>query len=116
MRWYAAHAYTPNETATHGGGVHAIVLEDFASGRIVRKKGDVLCRPKRRFWGLHGVEKGRVVTCKGCTSLLRRFGQSLEATEDGNPPRPVQEATVTPPVGRSPNISLEEALSRIFRG
>lgn len=114
MRWYAAHAYTPNETPVHGGGCHAVLLEDFRSGRIRRQKGDVLCRPSHKFWGLHGVEKGRAVTCKGCKALLARFGLPLVSSEDIIPPACPQ----TPPTvyeGTHPTITLEEALGRIFR-
>lgn len=74
-----AHAYTPVETANYGGGDHLVVTSDFTAGRLVRKKGDALCKPRRKFWGLHDVEpEGRRV-CKSCRKIAERHSVDVDA-------------------------------------
>ena len=60
FRWHVEHAYTPRETATHGGGDHVVVDEKIQIGRLVRHPGDALSRSRAKFWGLHAVEEGRL--------------------------------------------------------
>jgi len=55
FRWHVAHAYTPRETATHGGADHIVVDDEVRIGRLVRHPGDALSRPARKFWGLSAV-------------------------------------------------------------
>ena len=115
MRWYAAHAYTPNEAPIYGGGCHAVAIEELHLGRLHRKPGDVLCRPSRRFWGLHDTDKGREVTCKGCRAILARAGESFISREDRRP-LPTVETSAEPftPEGRDPTLTLEECLAKLF--
>lgn len=65
--WDVGYAYSPRENTGSGGGYHIIVGEDFKAGRIVRRKGDTLC--KRQFWGLDGGRKKLGVTCKRCLQV-----------------------------------------------
>lgn len=85
VTWVVAHAYTPNEAATYGGGEHLQLLVPIHLGRVVRKRGDALCRPtKRRFWGLHEVDgEGRAVRCPRCLAMARRLGITGEALDLG---------------------------------
>lgn len=67
-----AHAYTPRETGSHGGGQHFMLLEDLDAGRLKRKAGDALCKPRAKFWGLDAIVSG-AVTCKICAERAERL-------------------------------------------
>jgi hypothetical protein len=60
FRWHIEHAYTPHETATHGGGDHVIVDEEVRIGRLVRLPGDALSRTRQKFWSLTRVNDDRL--------------------------------------------------------
>lgn len=67
-----AHAYTPNESATYGGGEHLVLTCDWSWGRLKRAKGDALCKPAKKFWGLHDIDEAHK-TCPRCLELARRY-------------------------------------------
>jgi len=69
---YVAHAYTPRETGSYGGRDHLVTEVPIHSGRLVRHPGDALCKPARRFWGLHRTGEGSPVTCKRCLEIAQR--------------------------------------------
>jgi hypothetical protein len=73
FRWHVAHAYTAQETATYGGGDHVVVDEPVRIGRLVREPGDALSRPRRKFWGLHDVEDGRLPTSVADIRIAERL-------------------------------------------
>lgn len=52
VAFHYAHAYTPRETGSYGGGTHLIADRSFKLGRLEREAGDALCKPARKFWGL----------------------------------------------------------------
>lgn len=83
------HAYTPRETATHGGGDHVVVEQEVRIGRILRTRGDALCRPRRRFWGLARGGEAHVPSCRRCIAIAGRA-----IAEPGS--------VRTAPAGRSP--------------
>ncbi|HVX32583.1 MAG TPA: hypothetical protein VHA80_05520 [Solirubrobacterales bacterium] len=72
FRAHIEHAYTPRETATHGGGDHLVVEQEVRIGRILRSAGDALCRPRRRFWGLARGGEDRVPSCRRCVAVAGR--------------------------------------------
>lgn len=47
--WHVEHAYTPRETAMYGGADHIVVDAEIRIGRLVRKSGDTLSRPRTKF-------------------------------------------------------------------
>jgi len=55
---------------------HAVLDQDLTSGRLRRKAGDALCKPRRAFWGLER-QRGRVVDCPRCVELAERHGVTL---------------------------------------
>jgi hypothetical protein len=70
------HAYTPNERGHYGGGDHIVVFEGFKDGRLIRKAGDALCRPRHKFNCL-GETDFDMPTCKRCLELAARIGITL---------------------------------------
>lgn len=66
------HAYTPRETATHGGGDHIVVDEFVRIGRIVRSPGNPLCKARRSFWGLCRGGEDHTPNCKRCIEIAAR--------------------------------------------
>jgi len=81
FRWYVAHAYTAQETATYGGADHIVVDEPIRIGRLAREPGDALSRPKRKFWGLHKVEKDRLPTSVADIRIAERIMSSPPPAE-----------------------------------
>lgn len=77
--WHVAHAYTAQETATYGGADHIVVDEPIRIGRLKREPGDALSRSKRKFWGLHEVEAGRLPTSLADIKIAERIVASLPA-------------------------------------
>jgi hypothetical protein len=75
--WHVEHAYTPRETAMYGGADHIVVDEEIRIGRLVRKPGDALSRPRAKFWGLSGVEAGRLPTSLADIKIAERVVASL---------------------------------------
>jgi hypothetical protein len=73
FRWHVEHAYTPRETATYGGADHIIVEDPVQIGRLSREPGDALSRPRRKFWGLAGVEEGRLPTSLADIAIAERI-------------------------------------------
>lgn len=71
--WHVAHAYTAQETATYGDADHIVVEEEIKIGRLVRKLGDALSRPQAKFWGLSGVEEGRLPTSLADIKIAERI-------------------------------------------
>lgn len=74
-----AYAYSPRENVGSTGGNHAQLLEPLVAGRLKREKHDTLCKPYRKFWGLHTVttDPSRKVTCKRCRALALKLGFRL---------------------------------------
>jgi hypothetical protein len=69
---HIGHAYTPRETASHGGGDHVVVEQEVRIGRIRRVEGDALCRPRRRFWGLARGGEDHLPSCRRCVAIAER--------------------------------------------
>lgn len=79
VRWVAAHAYTPNEVGHYGGGYHLMLMQPFVSGQLRRAAGDALCKPARKFWGLHEISTlCQIPDCKRCLELAHRHGIDIE--------------------------------------
>ena len=75
--WHVEHAYTPSETATYGGADHVVVDEEVRIGRLVRRPGDALSRPRKKFWGLHAVaEADRLPTSIADIRIAERIVSS----------------------------------------
>ena len=81
FRWYVAHAYTPRETASHGGADHVIVDEEVRIGRVVRQPGDALSRPAKKFWGLaRVVGNARLPTALADIKIAERIAATLQTS------------------------------------
>jgi len=67
------YAYNPRQGARSRARYHAVLDRPLEAGRLRRAKGDALCRPRAKFWGLAaGAESP--VTCPDCLRLAGRFG------------------------------------------
>jgi hypothetical protein len=84
IRWSVAHAYTPNEQATYGGGDHLLLQQPLVMGRLRREAGDALCKPARRFNHLMEVSprSSPLPNCKHCLRLAPRAGIDIEKSPD----------------------------------
>jgi hypothetical protein len=79
IRWSVAHAYTPNEQASYGGGFHLMLQDDLVSGRLRRRAGDALCKPASKFWGLHEDSVYcPLPSCTRCLDLAPKHGIDIE--------------------------------------
>lgn len=76
-----AHAYTPNEQASYGGGDHLVLDRPFQAGRLKRDNDDALCKPRRKFKALLAVDNVWVV-CKRCREIAERHGLTIPPTEN----------------------------------
>ena len=81
FRWRIAHAYTAQETGSYGGADHIVVDEPVRSGRLSREPGDALSRPRKKFWGLHDVEDGRLPTSLADIKIAERIVASPPAAK-----------------------------------
>ena len=100
FRWHIAHAYTAQETATYGGADHIVVDEPIRIGRLVREPGDALSRPRRKFWGLHDVEEGRLPTSGADIKIAERIVAAAATTTTKTPAQLDREIAVA--LGREP--------------
>jgi hypothetical protein len=80
FRWHVAHAYTGRETGSYSGGDHVVVDAPIRIGRLVRQPGDALSRPKSKFWGLYGVEEGRLPTAVADIRIAERIAAGPSTT------------------------------------
>lgn len=69
-------AYHPRDAGNAAGRDHLVVSVAFSKGRLRREAGDALCKPARKFWGLHSHPE-RKPTCKRCLDLAARHGLAL---------------------------------------
>jgi hypothetical protein len=69
-----AYAYSPGEGARSGlyspGKYHLQLESEIKTGRIKRVIGDVLCKPKNRFWDLTALDNDHHVNCHGCLDKM----------------------------------------------
>ena len=77
FRWHIEHAYTPHETASYGGADHIITDEPIHIGRLRRKPGDALSRPRTKFWGLSHVEEERLPTARADIKIAERIVMNI---------------------------------------
>lgn len=74
-------AHTGRCTGSYSGGVHYMLLEGrLDRGRLHREKGDALCRPGQKFWGLYArttSDGDSPVSCKKCKEIAARLGLTL---------------------------------------
>jgi len=96
--WHVEHAYTPRETAMYGGADHIVVDEEIRIGRLVRKPGDALSRTRAKFWGLSGVEGGRLPTSLADIKIAERIVASQKTRTSGQLGRDI----AADALGRSP--------------
>ena len=70
------YAYTRRQGDRSIAHDHAVLDQDLIAPRFRREKGDALCRPARKFWGLYPTDASPV-TCPRCIELAERYGVAL---------------------------------------
>lgn len=74
---HPAYAYSPRPSSKNSiGRDHAMLDQPLTAGRFKRERGDALCKPAKRFWGLYAVVTSPV-TCPRCIELAERYGVEL---------------------------------------
>lgn len=68
------YAYSRHQGNSSLGGYHAVLAQPLTSGRLQRKSGDALCRPRNKFWGLDETPNCTQVTCSRCLEIAGRIG------------------------------------------
>jgi hypothetical protein len=68
-----AYAYSPRERTASQGGYHIIVPQDgMKFGKAVRNKGDAICKPAKKFWGLTILGGSELPNCKHCLAAMEK--------------------------------------------
>lgn len=75
---HVEYAFQPREGARSAGGYHAILDQPLTAGRLVRERGDALCRPRRKFWGLAPGNDTGQPTCPPCKDRVARYGVTMQ--------------------------------------
>lgn len=77
IRTGTAHAYTPRETGSYGGGDHLTLTSSLNAGRLQRQPGDAFCKPAATFSYLDPINDGRQPTCRTCLERAERLARRL---------------------------------------
>jgi hypothetical protein len=56
------------------GRNHAVLNTPIRRGRLIRQKGDALCKPLAKFWGLESVLHDCDITCPVCLKRMQDYG------------------------------------------
>jgi len=72
------YAYNPRQGARSKARYHVVLNQPLSAGRLHRKPGDALCKPREKFWGLAPGSKSPV-TCPDCLTLAERHHVTVEA-------------------------------------
>jgi hypothetical protein len=70
------YAYAGNSAGSNHGKHHVVLDADLRAGRLVRVKGDALCRPRKSFWGLYGGNHVDL-TAPDCVLCAKRYAALL---------------------------------------
>lgn len=83
MYWHVEGSYNPSDRGHSKSGNHMVLDVPLRAGRLLRDKGDPLCKPKGKFWGLTGPDRDRseprVIDCHACVKQALRMGLDFEA-------------------------------------
>ncbi|MCF1592414.1 hypothetical protein [Streptomyces muensis] len=73
---HVAYAFNPHEGARSQANYHLRLDQDLNAGRLVRKRGDALCKPQAKFWGLEPTRPAdrRAPSCPTCIERAERYG------------------------------------------
>lgn len=79
LQYAVAYAYNPKEGGSSNGKYHLIVTaaEGLTLIRVQRQKGDALCKPAAKFWGLD--LKDTSPSCPKCLAQLEKQLATLPA-------------------------------------
>jgi hypothetical protein len=69
---HVRYAFTRRQGASSNGGYHLVLDQPLNAGRLQRKAGDALCKPRSKFWGL---DVGSATADASCPTCLRRADQ-----------------------------------------
>jgi hypothetical protein len=75
---HIAYAYSERQGDNSLGKYHAVLNEDFASGRYRREKGQTACPKKDGFWWLEERREMTEPGCPRCAEAVRRHGITIQ--------------------------------------
>ena len=78
ISWHVEGAYNPSDRGSSAGGNHIVLDAPIHYGRLRRAKGDALCKPSSKFWGLTGPEN-REIDCHHCIRTALHLGMGIDA-------------------------------------
>jgi hypothetical protein len=85
VHWHVEGSYNPSDRGSSKSGNHLVLDVPLRAGRLVRDKGDPLCKPKGKFWGLTGPDRNRgeprVIDCHACVQQALRLGFNFDAAQ-----------------------------------
>lgn len=78
------HAWRPRPSAFVAGNDHLVTSVEIRLGRLYRKAGDALCKPRRKFWDLSPGHAPKA-NCSACLAIAQRLQSAAEHTEQQQP-------------------------------
>lgn len=76
---HLAYAYPRKARENLHGRTHLVVDNDLHHGRLHRKVGDALCKPRSAFWGLTSGEPDLCGAGIDCIPCAERYGHLVAA-------------------------------------
>jgi hypothetical protein len=71
------YAFNRRQGASSNGNYHLVLDQPLHAGRLNREKGDALCKPRTKFWGLDQGSAQAVVDCPVCLKRARQHGVTV---------------------------------------
>lgn len=76
---HVLYAFNPRQGPSSNGSYHLILDQPLDAGRLHRKTGDALCKPRSKFWGLEQGDNRARANCPACLRLADRYGIAIRA-------------------------------------
>jgi hypothetical protein len=74
---HVRYAFNRSQGASSNGKYHLVLDQPLHAGRLNREKGDALCKPRSKFWGLDRGSPRAVVDCPVCLQRAQQHGISV---------------------------------------
>lgn len=69
---HVRYAFNRRQGASSNGSYHLVLDQPLHTGRLNREKGDALCKPASKFWGLDRGSDQATVNCPICLQRAER--------------------------------------------
>lgn len=74
---HVRYAFNPRQGDRSIARYHAVLNQPLSTGRLSRKTGDALCKPRNKFWGLYQGNGAAEINCPRCLDLMGRLGVTI---------------------------------------